>query len=510
MPLGATNSNPSQPLIGLARGLSAARVDGDSSVVISGMEYDSRKVKPGDLFIALVGGYFDGHDFAEMAKERGAAALMVEHELPIPLPQLIVSNTRAALPAVAAEFFGHPSRELTVIGITGTDGKTTTTYLVETILAYAGLRTGVIGTVGVRIDDKVLDADTRQTTPESLDVQRHLRSMVDQCVDVAVLEATSHGLDLHRLDEIRFQIGAVTSITHEHLEHHKTIEAYRRAKARLFEAVCLANGKAVINLDDSGSREMMTYSDPNSIITYSADGADADLIASDIRMSVDGTTFQLSVRGVESIVRTPLLGRFNVANALCAIGVAHAHDISHEISIKALAQTPPIPGRMQSIRQGQPFAVIVDYAHTPDSIDKVLTLLRELNPAGRLILVMGSAGERDREKRQLQGEVAVRLADYSVFTTEDPRFEDADAIISHIAEGARLKGGVEGRDFVCVTDRRQAIEHVFETARAGDCVLLAGKGHERSIIWGHEKRPWDEAAIAAELLMALGFREGPS
>lgn len=495
----------STTLADLASVLPSAIFSGSPSIPVTGIQYDSRRVTPGTLFVALVGGYFDGHDFAQGAIERGAAALLVERRLDLDVPQIVVSDSRAALAPVAATFYRDPSHEIPVIGITGTDGKTTTSYLVESIFAAARRTTGVMGTVGIRIGDRLLDSDTRQTTPESLDVQRHLRTMVDEGVDTAILEATSHGLDLHRLDAVRFTTGVVTNITHEHLEHHKTIPAYRRAKAILFERIGESRGAAVVNLDDEGAREMIPYASPARLLTYSTEGQAADITARDIQLSVDGSSFELGFGGRSCSVRTPMVGRFNVANCLAAIGAAVANDISLEICISALNNTQQIPGRMESIRSGQPFSVVVDYAHTPESIEKVLTLLRRLNGNRRLIIVMGSAGERDVDKRAIQGSVAARIADYSVFTTEDPRFEDAESIIRQIADGATSVGAVEGASFRCIVDRREAIRHAFQSAQDGDCVLLAGKGHERSIIWGHEKRPWDEAGTARELLFELGF-----
>jgi UDP-N-acetylmuramoyl-L-alanyl-D-glutamate--2,6-diaminopimelate ligase len=477
-------------------------IDGDD-VSVSGVAYDSRQVRPGDLFVALRGGYFDGHSFAAQAIDRGAAAMMVERPTGITRPEIVVGDTRRALAPVAAQFFRHPSRRLRVVGVTGTDGKTTTTNLLESILRASGHRTGLIGTVSVRIGDQIVDHSTRQTTPESLDVQAYLARMVDAGVEFAVLEATSHGLDLHRLDDVHFAAAGVTNVTHEHLEHHRTIDAYRRAKAILFERVALAGGSAVVNLDDAGARSMLDYCGGASVLTYSSLDATASLFASDIELGVTGTRFVVTHDGRSHRVVTPLLGLFNVENSLCALGLAVALGETLEEAVGGLRGVPPIPGRMEKVERGQSFTVIVDYAHTPDSLEKVLQLLRSINPMGRLVCVSGSAGERDTAKRPLQGAVSARLADYSVFTTEDPRFEDADAIIDQIADGARDAGACEGRDFVRITDRREAIDHALRSAGPGDCVLLAGKGHERSIIWGLEKRPWNEAAMAAELLDTL-------
>lgn len=496
-------------ILDLIRDLPQARLTGDGHDTVSGISYDSRLVKPGDLFCALVGGYFDGHDYASKAVQKGAAALLVQHELPLEVPQIVVADTRAALAPVSASFFGHPSRSFDVIGITGTDGKTTTTYILESMFANAGRKVGVIGTIAVRVGNAVLDVDTRQTTPESVDVQRYFREMIIRGATTAIVEATSHGLDLHRLDCVRFATAAVTNITHEHLEYHKTIDAYRRAKARLFEAVEAAEGTAVVNADDDGACSVLPYLKNARVLTYGLERDDVDVAVNGIDLNETGSSFSLSVDGDTVQVWTPMVGRFNVANAACAVAIGLAHDISLKTVVKALAGFSGVEGRMQPVRQGQPFSVIVDYAHTPESIEKVLTLLRSLNPGGRIILVMGSAGERDPTKRPLQGAVGAKLADLCVFTTEDPRFEDPETIIAEIAAGARQAGATEGDDFVCITDRREAIHFAFSSARPGDSVLLAGKGHERSIIWQHEKRPWHEAKVAEDVLAQLGFVWNP-
>ncbi|HET8522151.1 MAG TPA: UDP-N-acetylmuramoyl-L-alanyl-D-glutamate--2,6-diaminopimelate ligase [Thermomicrobiales bacterium] len=506
------SSAPSQSIV---RPLSAlvspdwtVRAAPDRQVLIQGLTHDSRRVKPGDLFVALRGGYFDGHQYIAQAEALGAAALFVEEPVASALPQVIVRDTRAALATVAARFYGHPSRALDVIGITGTDGKTTTSYLVEAILGAAGMATGVIGTVSVRIGPDILDHETRQTTPESDEIQRILHEMVDAKVDCAIVEATSHGLDLHRLDEVTFRVGAVTNITREHLEHHGTVENYRRAKGILFERVAESGGTAVINLDDEGAREMHRYAGSAPALTFSMAGAPADIVATNIELSVMGSSFDLATPAGAIQCDTPLVGGFNVANALCAAGVALALDVELDVIAQALSAAPSVPGRMAVVDEGQPFRVIVDYAHTPESLTKVLQLLRSLNPASRIICVSGSAGERDIGKRPIQGTVSQQLADISIFTTEDPRFEDAASIIDDIAAGAREAGGIEHVTFERIVDREEAIQRAFTLARPDDIVLLAGKGHEQSIIWGLEKRPWDEATVARTLLRAMGSGRG--
>jgi len=419
-----------------------------------------------------------------------------------------VTNTRAALSAIAAEYYGHPSKHLGVIGITGTDGKTTASYLVDHILRSANAKTGMIGTVAIRIGDREELHPSRQTTPESCDIQRYLRQMVDTSTTWAILEATSHGLAMHRLDHVRFDIAGVTNITREHLDFHGSVDNYRRAKAMLLECVAENSGVAVANADDAGSRAIEYFAAGATIIRYSATGADADLRALDVRATEVGSTFVLDAgpRGRAGCT-LPLIGEFNIANALCAAGIAFGAGVELDAIANALASAPPVPGRMARVDTGQPFTVVVDYAHTPEAIEKVLALLRGLHPSGRVIAVFGSAGERDVEKRSLQGAIAARLADVSVITSEDPRFEDADGIIAQIAAGAELAGAEVGKTLFCRTDRRDAIRLAIDLARPGDCVLLAGKGHEGSMIWGREKRPWDEAAVARELLLSGRFGE---
>ncbi len=488
----------------LARHCPSRQTTGDLDIEIKSIAYDSRLSEPGGLFVALRGGYVDGHDFTAAARKQGAVAIAAERSIPR-IPTLVYDDTRAALPCLAAAFYGHPARHLGVIGITGTDGKTTTSYLTESILRHAGLTTGMIGTVSVKIAGEILEHETRQTTPESLDIQRYLARMRDAGVRWAILESTSHGLAAHRLDEIEFSIGAVTNITHEHLEFHGSIDAYRAAKASLFSRVGATGGTAVINLDDPVARTMIPVAAGATILTYSRIDSSATLFARDVRSDEHGSRFMLSAGGSEIPVELGYPGEFNVENALCAAGVGIAAGASLEAVATGLQMAPVVPGRMARIDAGQSFSVIVDYAHTPESLEKILTMLRGLTRGGRLICVSGSAGERDTAKRPMQGRISTHLADFSVFTTEDPRFEDAESIIQAIADGARSSGKVEGRDFACIVDRQEAIDFAIASAADQDIVILAGKGHEHSIIWGQEKRPWDEAAAARKALAKLGF-----
>lgn len=481
---------------------------GDSRVGVTGVRFDSRLVEPGDLFAALRGADFDGHRFVADAVARGASALLVEERVDGDVAQVVVPDSRAALAPLSAAFYGYPSRALQTIGITGTDGKTTTSFLLESVLRAAGRRTGLIGTVSVRIGPDWEENLGHQTTPESNLVQAYLRAMVEADVETAIIEATSHGLAMHRLDGTRFPIGGVTNITHEHLEYHKTIENYRRAKALLIERVAAEGGTVVLNADDAGARSMVPFARGGTVVWYSAVDAGADIVASDVQLGRNGSAFVLRTGEADVAVALPLLGGFNVANALCAAGLALAAGVEVDDVRRGLEAAPGIPGRMDRIDLGQTFTVVVDYAHTPESLRKIMTLLRSLHPNGRLIAVSGSAGERDPTKRPLQGAVSAELADLSIFTSEDPRNEDPERIIAEIAAGAVAAGGVPGESVLQIVDRRAAIGAAFAVARPGDCVLLAGKGHETSMIWGYEHRPWDEAAVARELLREGGHTRG--
>jgi UDP-N-acetylmuramoyl-L-alanyl-D-glutamate--2,6-diaminopimelate ligase len=490
--------------------LAIERASGALGLPITSVCYDSRRTVPGSLFVALRGGYTDGHEHLNDARTRGATAALVERWSPdVDRFQSAaqVSDTRAALARVAARFYRNPGDSLGIVGVTGTDGKTTTTFMLDAILRQAGLCTGMIGTVSVRIGDEITDHDTRQTTPESLEIQHLLAEMRQASVDWAVLEATSHGLALHRLDTCPFDIGVVTNITHEHLDFHGSIDAYRRAKARLLEAVDAGAARhyprgVVLNGDDVGALAIESFAGSQRVLHFSVKQPDADIVGREIVVTSTGTRFTLRIDGGQLAVRLQLIGDYNVSNALAAAGAAHLIGVDPQTIVAGLEALESVPGRLARIDAGQPFNVFVDYAHTPDSLDKTMKLLRSLSD-GRLIVVFGSAGERDRAKRPVQGAVAAKLADFSVFTSEDPRFEDPDAIIDEIARGALDAGACEGVDFVRCENRQEAVRTAIRAARPGDVVLLAGKGHEQCIIYGSERRPWDEARAARIALEAL-------
>ncbi len=486
----------------LANVVSQATLSGGADVRVTGIQYDSRLVRGGDLFVALRGADFDGHDFVDRAIVAGAAALLVERAIETNVPQIIVADSRAALAPISSQFFGHPGRELQTIGITGTDGKTTTSYLVDHILRSAGLVTGLIGTVGIQIGPDVSYSLPHQTTPESNLIQGYLREMVKRDVTHAIIEATSHGLAMHRLDTVNFDIAGVTNMTHEHLEYHGTVEQYWRAKGLLVERVAAGGGVVVLNADDPGAMSAVPYATGATQVRTSSLGKPVDITASNVQIRADGTSFQLSIGADVVDIDMPLIGGFNVDNALIAIGICRAAGVALDGIARALSTATGVPGRMQVIDEGQPFTVVVDYAHTPESLSKILGLLRSIQ-AGRIVVVTGSAGERDPGKRPLQGAACAALADVSIFTNEDPRNEDPGSIIDAIASGAAQRGGVEGATYHRIIDRREAISRAFALANPGDMVLLAGKGHEQSIIIGYDHTPWDEALVARELLAAL-------
>ena len=467
---------------------------------VRALAYDSRKVTSGTVFFAVPGDHVDGHDFVRAAVEGGAIAAVVERELPdVTAPQLVVDRSRRALADAAQAWFDRPRDHLRrAIGVTGTDGKSTVTALTAEVLRDCGWHPGQIGTVFTGIGDDREPNLERTTTPEALEIQELLARMVAAGNDSVVMEATSHGLALERTRNVRFDIGVVTTVTSEHLEFHGTVEAYRAAKAKLVEEAPIA----VLNADDAAFGYFRDRA-RDRVITYAID-TDADLRAVDLEADAAGTTFRLTSPRWHGRARIGLPGRFNVSNALASLAVAEAMELDLERAADALSRTGGVPGRMERVDAGQPFTVIVDYAHTTDALRKVLDILRPLT-TGRLIAVFGSAGERDATKRAPMGRVAAELSDLVVVTDEDPRLEDPRVINEEIADGARSVGAADGETLWVVDDRREAIGHAIGLAKAGDVILLAGKGHEQSIIVGTQKRPWDDRAAAREALAAAGW-----
>ncbi|CAN5201767.1 UDP-N-acetylmuramoyl-L-alanyl-D-glutamate--2,6-diaminopimelate ligase [soil metagenome] len=473
-----------------------AEVEGDPAVEIRDLAYDNRRVQPGTLFFCVPGATADGHDFAPAALEAGAAALVTERRLGLGVPEVLTGDVRAAMAPAAASFFGDPTADLPVIGITGTNGKTTTAFLVRHILERAGTPSGLLGTVKSVIGG--VESEVERTTPEAIDLQRIFRQMLD-CGDRAcAMEVSSHALTLRRAASIRFAATIFTNLTQDHLDFHADMDEYFEAKLRLFTE--WPEAMAVVNVDDPyGAR--IAAERVAGLITYSGAGADgADLRATDVEFDAAGSRFNLVAGGETHAVRAPLPGHFNVENALAAIGAATALGVDHAAAAGALADADQVPGRLEPIIEGQPFAVLVDYAHTPDSLENVLAAARRLTAEpGRVICVFGCGGDRDRKKRPLMGAIADRLADVCVVTSDNPRSEDPEAILGEIVAGMRSRPGMRVE-----VDRRAAIRLALEEAGAGDTVVIAGKGHEQGQEFeASRKLPFDDRDVARDELRAL-------
>jgi UDP-N-acetylmuramoyl-L-alanyl-D-glutamate--2,6-diaminopimelate ligase len=478
-------------------------------IEITALAYDSRLVKPGGLFIAVPGTHTDGRRYLADAAQHGAlAALGPRIDVnDLPLPYIEVDDVRIALANLACAFYGNPTAQLSTIGVTGTDGKTTTCNLISALLDTAEKSNGLMTTANFKLHGQEWENTTRQSTLEALEIQQMLRRMVEADVKYAIIEATSHGLELQRVRGCAFDIGVVTNITHEHLDFHGTIENYRRAKARLFEMLDPSRDKglgiksvAILNRDDVSYEILKPYCSVP-VLDYGIDKS-ATIRAVDVQLDATSTHFRAILPNAEISIETQLVGQFNVSNCLAAIATAYAVGVNPVAIARGLARVTGVTGRMERIDVGQPFTVIVDYAHTPDSLEKVLRILRPLT-AGKLVLVFGSAGERDVQKRPIMGQIAAQLSDFFVITDEDPREENREQILREIAIGAEATGKHEGHDFLCIADRTQAIATAFHRAQAKDTVLLAGKGHEQSIIIGREKIPWDDRRVAREQLHVL-------
>ena len=460
---------------------------------VRGVVQDHRRVTPGTLFVARQGERFDAHKYAKQAADNGAVAVVGQKRglkyLPWQQVRYVhVDNDRVALAKLAATFYGHPSQSLTTLGVTGTDGKTTTAFLLHHLLR-SGFDTGLLSTAGSRLRNRSIALDGHFTTPEAPEVQRLLAAFRDGGCTHAVVESSSHGFALHRLDEVAYDVGVWTNLSPEHLDFHKTVEAYLDAKLTLLRRARVS----VINRDDDSFAAAAAAA--NEVVSYGLH-PESDWQASDLGDDVSGQTFTLNVktaeRALEHKVTLPMTGRYNVHNALAALAAAHAVGVPVELLVERLASFPGVPGRMQVV-QSAPFAAIVDFAHTPAALHKLLATLRPVTQK-RLIVLAGAAGERDPAKRRPLGRVAVENADLAVFTEEDSRSEATETILDEMAAGAREAGGVEGETFWRVADRREAIGRAVGLARAGDTVVFAGKGHENTLERAFETLPWDEVA----------------
>jgi UDP-N-acetylmuramoyl-L-alanyl-D-glutamate--2,6-diaminopimelate ligase len=488
----------------LANLISVSRLDGDGSVSLSGIQTDHRKVKKGNLFVCIPGLVHDGHDYAALAADQGAAALVVEHDVDIPLPKLLVKNSRQAMGLIASHFYQYPSRSLKLIGITGTNGKTTTAFLLDRILSDAGHATGVMGTIHTKIGDQLIPAE--RTTQEALDLQRTLRQMVEQKIEYCAMEVSSHSLELGRVKGCRFRSAIFTNLTQDHLDYHETMERYRDAKALLFARMGNDYQEdpkwsqfAVLNSDDPVSERYASLTAAQTI-TYGIDH-EADVRALDIHCGMKGTTFHLHTFAGDAKVTLKLIGKFNIYNTLAAITAALLENIPLSNIVSSVQAIEPVDGRMQTVDEGQPFLVLVDYAHTPDGLENALRSVKEF-ATGRVITVFGCGGDRDRTKRPIMGSIAASYSDYIIVTSDNPRSEDPELILREIEAGIIAEGYPQER-YTLKADRGEAIRQAIAEAGLQDVVLIAGKGHEAYQILKDRTIDFDDRMVAAEAIHRL-------
>jgi UDP-N-acetylmuramoyl-L-alanyl-D-glutamate--2,6-diaminopimelate ligase len=485
----------------LVAGIDVVALRGDPRVEVAALTHDSRRVQPGACFACIVGARTDGHAHAPDALAAGAVALLVERPLDLGVTEAEVRGVRAALGPAAARLHGDPSRTLRCLGVTGTNGKTTTTYLLEAIAAAAGEQVGVIGTTGARVDGAALPLE--HTTPEASDLQELLARMRTAGVTTVALEVSSHALSQHRVDGTWFRAVGFTNLSHEHLDYHESLEAYFDAKARLFEPARAAH--AAVNVDDPHGVLLAGLAKERGLptLTFGARDDTADLVAAGLELSAWGSRFVLHDRrtGDREDVRLHLAGEANVANALAAAGTALAGGLGFADVVAGLDRELVVPGRFERVDAGQPFAVIVDYAHTPDALATALAAVRRVADGNHVVVVFGCGGERDREKRPLMGAIAAREADVVVVTSDNPRSEPAGAIADEVLAGT----GPVGDRVVVELDRRAAIGLAFDRAGAGDAVLIAGKGHETGQTAAGVTVPFDDRAVAREELGARAW-----
>ena len=476
--------------------LPEAVIHGDSRVEVREVVYDSRKASAGSLFVAIRGLVTDGNLYADPARKKGAVAVVSEQAPRPGGPWVQVKDAREALATLSAAALGDPASALELVGITGTNGKTTTAYLIDAALRAAGMTVGLLGTVQYRLGARI--AEAVRTTPEASDLQVLLHEMKEAACTHAVLEVSSHSLELKRVHGLGFKVAVFTNLTRDHLDFHGDMDNYFAAKRRLFDTLLRTDGHAILNADDDRTPELARVS-RGRVWTYSLGRRPADIRADEVTLGLHGTRFQVATPGGHFEIQSPLLGRFNVANLLAAFGAALALEVPPEAAIAGLASIPGVPGRLERVQAGQDFTVIVDYAHTDDALKNLLETMRDLKPR-RLITVFGCGGDRDRSKRPLMGAVATRLSDVVVLTSDNPRSEPPEAILQEIQRGMPAGRGAERH---VVGDRREAIALALEMAGPGDAVVIAGKCHETHQVLRDRTVPFDDRQVARDALSRL-------
>lgn len=483
----------------LLEGIEYTIINGNLAIDITGIAYDSRQVKPGYLFVCISGFKTDGHLYIKQALKAGARAILIEKTIDqIDTATVIMtSNNRKALALLASNFYGRPSHNMRVVGVTGTNGKTTTTHLIKAILEEADIKTGLMGTLYARVADQTMDFG--HTTPEAPEVENFMAICHENKAQYVLMEVSSHALDLYRVSCIDFDITVFTNLTQDHLDYHSNMREYLAAKLKLFEMISSGNNKfTVVNADDTYAREFIQASKVP-VITYGLSD-NSDIRAKDVKIDLKGSKFTLCFEDINININMRLIGMFSVYNVLAAIAVALREGISPEIIKTALEKVNGVPGRFEKVDEGQDFTVIVDYAHTPDGLENILKTGRQVT-SHRLITVFGCGGDRDRGKRPLMGEVAARYSDFCVVTSDNPRSEDPEAIINDIIPGLDR---VKDSRYAIISDRREAINHAVHLAHPGDLVIIAGKGHETYQLVKDKVLDFDDRKVAAEFLKGLG------
>ncbi|MEH7274485.1 UDP-N-acetylmuramoyl-L-alanyl-D-glutamate--2,6-diaminopimelate ligase [Neobacillus vireti] len=465
-----------------------------SNPEITSIENDNRKVQVGSLFICIKGYTVDGHDFADSAVKNGAAAVLAEKPLALSVPVIIVKDTTRAMAVLANTFYNHPTKKLQLIGITGTNGKTTTSHLIEKILSDANRTTGLIGTMYTKIGN--LKIETKNTTPESLILQKRFHQMLENGVDTAIMEVSSHALHLGRVHGCDYDIAVFTNLTQDHLDYHKTMEDYRHAKSLLFSQLGNTFDAdkpkfAVLNADDAAS-ELYQKSTAAHVVTYGIDN-EADFQARNIQITSAGTTFEIAMKDKRYFINMQLIGKFSIYNVLASVAAAFISNIPMEAIIQSIESVKGVDGRFELVNAGQDFTVIVDYAHTPDSLENVLKTIQSF-ATKRIFVIVGCGGDRDKTKRPLMAAISCQYASDPIFTSDNPRSEDPLAILKE------MEDGVAGKSYITIPDRKEAIVTAINQAAAGDVILIAGKGHETYQIIGDNVYDFDDRVVAREAI----------